>query len=120
MKHVEQLITEMSSFYRKCGLLNTTKFDIELKTSAYFDMKTPWRNGSASDSRSEGCVFKSRRGQSGCFEIERYGQHIHETASFNHLMCGSNHLLLLVDMWDGKMCRNGIILLLKSSGSAEI
>ena len=26
--------------------------------------KTPWRNGSASDSRSEVCVFKSRRGQS--------------------------------------------------------
>ena len=26
-------------------------------------MWTPWRNGSASDSRSEGCVFKSRRGQ---------------------------------------------------------
>lgn len=26
---------------------------------------TSWRNGSASDSRSEGCVFKSRRGQ-GC------------------------------------------------------
>ena len=26
-------------------------------------MVTPWRNGSASDSRSEGCVFKSRRGQ---------------------------------------------------------
>ena len=25
--------------------------------------KTPWRNDSASDSRSEGCVFKSRRGQ---------------------------------------------------------
>ena len=25
---------------------------------------TPWRNGSASDSRSEGCVFDSRRGQS--------------------------------------------------------
>ena len=24
---------------------------------------TLWRNGSASDSRSEGCVFKSRRGQ---------------------------------------------------------
>ena len=24
---------------------------------------TPWRNGSASGSRSEGCVFKSRRGQ---------------------------------------------------------
>jgi hypothetical protein len=28
----------------------------------YFHV-TPWRNGSASDSRSEGCVFKSRRGQ---------------------------------------------------------
>lgn len=26
---------------------------------------TPWRNGSASDSRSEGCVFKSRRGHVG-------------------------------------------------------
>ena len=25
--------------------------------------KTAWRNGSASDSRSEGCVFESRRGQ---------------------------------------------------------
>ena len=24
---------------------------------------TPWRNGSAPDSRSEGCVFESRRGQ---------------------------------------------------------
>ena len=24
---------------------------------------TPWRNGSASDSRSEGCVYESRRGQ---------------------------------------------------------
>ena len=26
-------------------------------------MSTLWRNGSASDSRSEGCVFKSRQGQ---------------------------------------------------------
>ncbi|CAK8688932.1 unnamed protein product [Clavelina lepadiformis] len=26
------------------------------------ETRTPWRNGSASDSRSEGCVFKSRRG----------------------------------------------------------
>ena len=29
----------------------------------HFVTMTPWRNGSASDSRSEGCVFKSRRGQ---------------------------------------------------------
>ena len=28
---------------------------------------TPWRNGSASDSRSEGCVFESRRGQNDFF-----------------------------------------------------
>ena len=27
------------------------------------ELLTPWRNGSASDSRSEGCVFESRRGQ---------------------------------------------------------
>ena len=31
--------------------------------------QTLWRNGSASDSRSEGCVFKSRQGQSGLFWI---------------------------------------------------
>ena len=30
------------------------------------ELLTPWRNGSASDSRSEGCVFESRRGQK-CF-----------------------------------------------------
>ena len=29
--------------------------------------RTPWRNGSASDSRSEGCVFESRRGQPAFF-----------------------------------------------------
>ena len=29
----------------------------------YRGQVTPWRNGSASDSRSEGCVFESRRGQ---------------------------------------------------------
>ena len=32
-------------------------------------MRTPWRNGSASDSRSEGCVFESRRGQLTFFAI---------------------------------------------------
>ena len=32
-------------------------------------MRTPWRNGSASDSRSEGCVFESRRGQHTLFGI---------------------------------------------------
>ena len=31
--------------------------------------KTPWRNGSASDSRSEDCVFESRRGQRNYFNI---------------------------------------------------
>ena len=31
------------------------------------DRLTPWRNGSASDSRSEGCVFESRRGQINIF-----------------------------------------------------
>ena len=32
-------------------------------------MPTPWRNGSASDFRSEGCVFESRRGQLAFFVI---------------------------------------------------
>ena len=30
--------------------------------SSFSNITTPWRNGSASDSRSEGCVFESRRG----------------------------------------------------------
>ena len=34
--------------------------------------KTPWRNGSASDSRSEGCVFKSRRGHLFSFLHDRF------------------------------------------------
>ena len=32
------------------------------KIALTFLSGTPWRNGSASDSRSEGCVFESRRG----------------------------------------------------------
>ena len=33
---------------------------------------TPWRNGSASDSRSEGCVFESRRGQHNIFQSIKF------------------------------------------------
>ena len=33
---------------------------------------TPWRNGSASDSRSEGCVFESRRGHQNFFSLEKF------------------------------------------------
>ena len=33
---------------------------------------TPWRNGSASDSRSEGCVFESRRGQLAFLFFRKY------------------------------------------------
>ena len=35
--------------------------------SKNFMQLTLWRNGSASDSRSEGCVFESRRGQLASF-----------------------------------------------------
>ena len=31
--------------------------------------KTPWRKGSASDSKSEGCAFEARRGQRKYFNI---------------------------------------------------
>ena len=37
-------------------------YTVDVNTSDVQDMKIPWRNGSASDSRSEGCVFESRRG----------------------------------------------------------
>ena len=36
---------------------------------------TPWRNGSASDSRSEGCVFKSRRGHAEPFCLRAVATH---------------------------------------------
>ena len=43
------------------------KYDVTIDLNSYNreddTQLTPWRNGSASDSRSEGCVFKSRRGQ---------------------------------------------------------
>ena len=43
------------------------KYDVTIDLNSYnraiMSELTPWRNGSASDSRSEGCVFKSRRGQ---------------------------------------------------------
>ena len=37
--------------------------DLCSRTFTHLTYLTPWRNGSASDSRSEGCVFESRRGQ---------------------------------------------------------
>ena len=36
-----------------------------------YNKLTPWRNGSASDSRSEGCVFESRRGQNILMKLNR-------------------------------------------------
>ena len=43
-------------------MIQSTKSELGIpsKKTLY---KTSWRKGSASDSRSEGCVFKSRRGQ---------------------------------------------------------
>ena len=40
-----------------------------LKNQIHCPTRTPWRNGSASDSRSEGCVFKSRRGHFFLFTV---------------------------------------------------
>ena len=49
-----------------------------------FRYETPWRNGSASDSRSEGCVFESRRGQTFPFAISL---HVNEIAkSFSQIL----------------------------------
>ena len=47
--------------YVSCRKWHQFKFQIE--RVSFIIQVTPWRNGSASDSRSEGCVFKSRRGQ---------------------------------------------------------
>ncbi len=45
---------------KKIHFMHTSYVLAEFKINPVW---TPWRNGSASDSRSEGCVFKSRRGQ---------------------------------------------------------
>ena len=42
---------------------------------------TPWRNGSASDSRSEGCVFESRRGQH-CFAVLNHAKRSFRSKDF--------------------------------------
>ena len=56
--------------FHKCMYLSTVKPGILIHSVieqytciSGISIWTPWRNGSASDSRSEGCVFKSRRGQ---------------------------------------------------------
>ena len=55
------------------GINSLSKHDIIIDLSSYelhnVAALTPWRNGSASDSRSEGCVFKSRRGQLSFFSF---------------------------------------------------
>jgi hypothetical protein len=54
----------IQSMHCKCKSL-PSKFNLDINCSIFICVlwRTPWRNGSASDSRSEGCVFKSRRGQ---------------------------------------------------------
>ena len=42
-----------------CYVINTNLYILR---TISFSFKAWWRNGSASDSRSEGCVFKSRPG----------------------------------------------------------
>ena len=44
-------------------------------------MEGLWRNGSASDSRSEGCVFESRRGQH-CFAVLNHAKRSFRSKDF--------------------------------------
>ena len=53
-------------YWYQSGCNDANKFNSIRPRSTFINYlrhKTPWRNGSASDSRSEGCVFESRRGQ---------------------------------------------------------
>ena len=61
------------------GMRCAERSQIGLKCGC-FSSKTPWRNGSASDSRSEGCVFKSRRGQKEKFYFSLLNSSIYETS----------------------------------------
>ena len=67
MGSVEKIVVvaEMKSLpnSRTVFSLNEVAFVFVLCCMQHDYYKTLWRNGSASDSRSEGCVFKSRQGQ---------------------------------------------------------
>ena len=53
----------MSGFYGvMVSTLDFESSDPSSNLGGTLSQLTPWRNGSASDSRSEGCVFESRRG----------------------------------------------------------
>ena len=54
---------EVGSYGVMVSTLDFESSDPSSNLGGTFAMLTPWRNGSASDSRSEGCVFESRRGQ---------------------------------------------------------
>nr|XP_050866219.1 serine/threonine-protein kinase S6KL isoform X2 [Vespula vulgaris] len=73
-----------------CFLLTNRFYSTYNWFKSNFDRKTPWRNGSASDSRSEGCVFKSRRGQALLF-LSFYLSSLHLIMriydKFYHVIC---------------------------------
>ena len=59
MTHIE----EVGSYGVMVSTLDFESSDPSSNLGGTLNMLTPWRNGSASDSRSEGCVFESGRGQ---------------------------------------------------------
>ena len=61
--------------------LFTFSQDIIAKIVIHKEQLSPWRNGSASDSRSEGFVFESRRGQNFFLVILNDNKH-NKTAGF--------------------------------------
>ena len=81
-------------------------------------MSTPWRNGSASDSRSEGCVFKSRRGQkffcsfycyrNKTFLISLFGRTFNFLDSMSLLSCCNSNMILIKT--EKFKCRQNIFL----------
>ena len=58
MTHIE----EVGSYGVMVSTLDFESSDPSSNLGGTLSQLTPWRNGSASDSRSEGCVFESRRG----------------------------------------------------------
>ena len=72
---METVIVRQAKKLRLCKIRNCGSYGVMVSTLDFESSDpssnlgrtshklTPWRNGSASDSRSEGCVFESRRGQ---------------------------------------------------------
>lgn len=62
MKRHEYILVLLYSVLRTSVQKGLIRYLLRLSNGTYYNLRAWWRNGSAFDSRSKGCVFKSRPG----------------------------------------------------------